>query len=260
MRVAVGKAAFGCQRSAFRKAASQQVGESEVGIALHAMPTQAKGRLEWGTRRWLVVVAVVMAGWAGLAAAQAPPKTVEDAAVPKALAPYTSCVFPDGLRIVSSDPLAAGVKSRSVETATGMHSIDLVAGERVLFAYPMTDFYANVKVEMLPADGYTALKQTLIGNLHFLESQRGGPSPAEALPAGLHGFEVHGNDRQKLEGGVLGMYLLFDDQAHVATTIDFLNQHAWERKFQTMDAYERLRDNFLRVYTGCVRQNQALER
>jgi len=260
VRVAVGKAAFGCQRSAFRKAASQQVGESEVGIALHAMPTQAKGRLEWGTRRWVVAVASVMAGWAGFAAAQAPAKTGQDAPVPKALAPYTSCVFPDGLRVVGIDPLTAGVKSRSVETATGMHSIDLVAGERVMFAYPMTDFYANVKAELLPADEYAALKQTLLANLHFLESERGGPSPAEALPAGLHGFEVHGNDRQKLEGGVLGMYLLFDDQARVATTIDFLNQHAWERKFQTMDAYGRLRDNFLRVYTGCVRQNQALER
>ncbi len=180
--------------------------------------------------------------------------------MPKALVPYTSCVFPDGLRVVGIDPLAAGVKSRSVETATGMHSIDLVAGERVMFAYPMTDFFANVKVELLPADRYAALKQTLIGNLHFLESQEGGPSPAEALPAGLHGFEVHGNDRQKLEGGVLGMYLLFDDKAHVATTIYFLNQHAWERKFQTMDVYGRLRDNFLRAYTGCVRQNQALER
>lgn len=237
------------------------------------MPTQAKGGLAWGTRRlafrWVIAVTVA-AGWAGLATAQIP--RAESAAqgmasgkalsapVPKALAPYTSCVFPDGLRIVGSDPLAPGVKSRSVQTATGMHSIDLVAGERVMFAYPMTDFYANVKTELLPADEYPALKQTLLANLHFLESERGGPSPAEALPAGLHGFEVHGNDRQKLEGEVLGMYLLFDDQARVATTIDFLNQHAWERKFQTMDGYGRLRDNFLRVYTGCVRQNQALER
>jgi hypothetical protein len=180
--------------------------------------------------------------------------------VPRALLPYTSCVFPDGLRIVSIDPLAAGLKSRSVQTATGMHVIDLETGERVMFAYPMTDFYANVKTELLPAEEYPALKQALIANLHFLESRPGGPSAAEALPAGLHGFEVHGNDRRKLEGGVLGMYLMFDDQAHVATTIDFLNQHAWERKFQTIDEYGRLRDNFLRVYTGCVRQNQTLER
>jgi hypothetical protein len=46
----------------------------------------------------------------------------------------------------------------------------------------------------------------------------------------------------------------------VATTVYFLNQQSWQRKFQTMDEYGRLRDNFLRNYTGCVRENQALER
>lgn len=199
-------------------------------------------------------VAVVFAGWACGVAGQ----NATTAPVPKALAPYTSCVFPDGLRVVGIDPLAPGVQSRSVETATGTHSIEMEAGERVMFAYPLTDFYANLKVELLPADRYAELKQTLLANLHFLESERGGPSPAEALPAGLHGFEVHGNDRRKLEGGVLGMYLMFDDAAHVATTIYFLNQNAWQRKFQTIDEYGRLRDNFLRTYTGCVRQNQAL--
>ena len=210
----------------------------------------------------LAFVALLLAGSIGVAAQSA--GSIQGsgftAPVPRALAPYTSCVFPDGLRVVGIDPLAAGVKSRSVQTATGMHSIDLEAGERVMFAYPMTDFYANVKTELLPADRYAEWKQTLLANLQYLEKEPGGPWPAEALPSGLHGFEVHGNDRHKLEGGVLGMYLMFDDRARVATTIYFLNQHAWQRKFQTMEEYGRLRDNFLRTYTGCVRQNQALGR
>ena len=179
---------------------------------------------------------------------------------PKPLMPYTSCVFPDMLRIVEVDPLAPGVASRSVDTAQGPQRIDLVAGERVMFAYPMTDFFAHVNVELLPIASYPQLKQALIANLHYLESQPHGPMRAEALPAGLHGFEVHGNDRQRLEGDVLGMYLMFDDKAHVATTIYFLNQQSWQREFQTMDEYGRLRDHFLQHYTACVRQNQALER
>jgi len=194
------------------------------------------------------------------AAAQSGGANSPSGAVAKALVPYTSCDFPDGLRIVQTDPLAPGVESRAVQTASGLHNIDLAAGERVMFAYPLTDYFANVKAELLPAGQYAALKQTLLANLHFLESERGGPTRAEALPAGLHGFEVHGNDRQKLEGNVLGMYLMFDDRTHVATTIYFLNQQAWARKFQTMDEYGRLRDNFLRTYTGCVRQNQAIEK
>ncbi len=181
-------------------------------------------------------------------------------AIPKPLMPYTSCVFPDMLRIVEVDPLAPGVTARSVDTAQGPQQIDLVAGERVMFAYPMTDFFAHVNVELLPGDRYPQLKQELIGNLHYLESQPHGPTRAEALPVGLHGFEVHGNDRLRLEGDVLGMYLMFDDKAHVATTIYFLNQQSWQRKFQTMDEYGRLRDHFLQNYTACIRQNQALER
>jgi hypothetical protein len=171
---------------------------------------------------------------------------------------YTSCYFPDALQVVSVDPLDAGVDSRAVDTADGKQQIDLVAGERVMFAYPFTDFFANVKAEELPADHYAADKATLLANLAYLESQPGGPTEVHSLPGHLHGFEVHGNNRQKLEGGVLGMYLLFDDPAQVATTIYFLNQESWRRKFQTMDQYRQLRDQFLTTYTGCVRENQAI--
>lgn len=209
----------------------------------------------------MVAVAVAMAGWAlpGVVAAQGAGQNLGSGApVPKALAPYTTCVFTDGLRVMEVDPLEPGVTSRPVETAAGVQRIDVEAGARVMFAYPLTDFFANAKVEMLPAANYAELKKALVSNLHYLEAERGGPMPARALPVGLHGFEVHGNDRQKLEGNVLGMYLLFDDSAHVATTVYFLNQQAWQRKFQTMDEYGRLRDSFLRNYTGCVRENQGL--
>lgn len=171
---------------------------------------------------------------------------------------YTSCSFPDGLEIVSVKPLDAG--PLLVATSAGTQTIDTVAGERVMFSYPMTDYFANAKVESLAADQYPHSREILLENLGLMESQRDGPVRAEALPAGLHGFDVHGNNRTALDGDVLGMYLLFDDARHVVTTVSFLNQHAWERKFQTMAEYERLRDSFLRNYTGCVRQNQAIER
>lgn len=177
-----------------------------------------------------------------------------------ALQAYTSCFFRDGLQILSVDPLAADVTSRVVQTADGPRTIDLVAGKQVLLAYPFTDFFANVRAEVLPADLYAAQKAALLANLSYLESQPGGPVEAQALPRNLHGFEVRGNNRTKLEGSVLGMYLMFDDAAHVATTISFLNQESWRRKFQTMDQYAHLRDQFLVAYTGCVRENQALEK
>ena len=207
---------------------------------------------------WVIAVAVAAAGWAGAVAAQTAAGSA--APIPKALVPYTTCVFPDGLRVVDVTPLATGVASRPVQTASGTQSIEMEAGEQVTFGYPLTDLFANAKVELLPADRYPEMKRILLANLALLESERNGPTAARALPTGLHGFDVHGNDLRKLEGSMLGMYVLFDDKTHVATTVYFLNQQAWQRKFQTMDQYARLRDSFLKAYTGCVRENQALAR
>jgi hypothetical protein len=209
-------------------------------------------------RRGLVLFLAGIAVFVGLQGGAQDARRGSGAAIAKPLVPYTTCSFPDVLRVVSVNPL--GITSRPVQTASGMQSIEMEAGEQVMFAYPLTDFFANAKVELLPADRYAEMKRILLANLTFMESERNGPTEARALPVGLHGFEVHGNDLRKLEGSVLGMYVLFDDKAHVATTVYFLNQQAWQRKFQTMDEYGQLRDRFLQRYTGCVRENQALER
>ncbi|MBT9332205.1 hypothetical protein [Paracidobacterium acidisoli] len=179
---------------------------------------------------------------------------------PKPLTAYTACNFPDGLQVVRFDPLPQDVQSRPVETAKGSGEIDMDGGVRVLFSYPFTDFFANVKAELLPAAKYPELKRELIDNLSYVASRSPGTAANQALPSALHGFEVHGTDRGKLEGNVLGMYLLFDDLSHIATTVYFLNQSSWQRKFQTYGEYEQLRNHFLESYTGCVRQNQALHR
>jgi hypothetical protein len=184
----------------------------------------------------------------------------QDLKLPEPLAPYTSCHFSDDLLIVKVDPLAPGITTRTVETAHGNAAIDMNAGIRVMFAYPLHDFYANVKVEMLPEDKYPELKKALLDNFDYVLTHSPGSSLNPALPKSIHGFEVHGEDRSKLEGGVLGMYLLFDDQTHVVTTVYMLNQAACRRNFQTIPEYEHLRDAFLNTYTGCVRENQALAR
>jgi hypothetical protein len=63
-------------------------------------------------------------------------------------------------------------------------------------------------------------------------------------------------DREKLEGGVLGIYLFFDNSAHVVTNIYLLNQEPQNRKFQTIEEYRQLRDRFLVSYSACIRKNQ----
>jgi hypothetical protein len=63
---------------------------------------------------------------------------------------------------------------------------------------------------------------------------------------------VRGLDREKLEGGVLGVYLLLDDSSRIATTIYFLNQEPKDRSFQTLEEYRVQRDRFLATYSTCV--------
>lgn len=176
------------------------------------------------------------------------------------LSAWTSCFFPDGLDTQSATPLAQEGGSRVVETSLGQQHIDIAAAEQVMFAYPFTDFFARVNIEELPAASWTQEKQSLLANLSYLEGQRGGPDEARSLPSSLHAFEVHGNNRQQLEGSVLGMYVIFDDPAHTVATVYFLNQNSWRRKFQSLEEYEQLRDRFLTTYTGCVRSNQATPR
>lgn len=180
-----------------------------------------------------------------------PPRSPQD----YGLSAYAHCTFSDNLKIVETAPLDQGLSARSVDTAHGPRTIDLLAGLRIMLAYPYTDFYANIKAEKLPTYNYPALKAALIENFDSLLAS-GETSRNTTLKPTLNRFDIRGMDRDTLQGGVLGIYLLFDDPAHTVTTIYLLNQEPFARKFQTIQQYRQLRDQFLSTYTACVRSNQ----
>lgn len=120
-----------------------------------------------------------------------------------------------------------------------------------MYAYPGEDFYANVKAELLPAASYTQQQQTLLDNFDHMVAG-GGVSRNYALKPTLHGLPVYGMDRDALEGGVLGVYLLFLPVQHAVVTIYFLNQEPEHRHFKTMGEYAVLRDRFLDSYASCL--------
>jgi hypothetical protein len=166
--------------------------------------------------------------------------------------PYTGCVLHDGPSVVETAPLTPGVTTRTVTTLKGPYDLTLLAGRRVMFAYPEEDFYANVKVEILPKNGYADSKEALVGDFeHTLAS--GDNSRNYALKPKFNGFDIQGLDRSKREGGVLGIYLLFDDPTRTVTTIYFLNQEP-PKRFKTMEEYAVVRDHFLADYTACIRK------
>jgi hypothetical protein len=168
-----------------------------------------------------------------------------------AFAGYTGCSIGEGPAIVETAPLAPGVTTRTVQTLHGSFDVLMTEGRRVMFAYPDEDFYANVKVELLPAEGYGQSKAALIDNLEYILAS-GDNTRNFALKPKLNGFEIQGLDRSKREGGVLGVYLLFDDVTRTVVTIYFLKQEP-PKRFKTMEEYAVLRDRFLNSYTSCIR-------
>ena len=168
-----------------------------------------------------------------------------------AFAFYTGCTLHDGPAIVETAPLSPGITARTVTTLKGPYTVSMLEGRRLMFAYPDEEFYANVKVEVLPKDGYSDSKEALIGEFeHILAG--GDSSRNYKLKPQLNGFDIQGLDRSKREGGVLGIYLLFDDPTRTVMTIYFLNQEPPQR-FRTMEEYAAIRDHFLAEYTTCIR-------
>jgi hypothetical protein len=165
---------------------------------------------------------------------------------------YTACNFSDGLAVVETSPLAPGIHARTVQTLKGPRQVEMVEGRRVMFAYPEKDFYANVKVEILPEKNYAETREILTDNFDYMLASGDGSTRNYGLKPKQNGFDVRGLDRDKLEGGVLGVYLLLDDSSRMVTTIYFLNQEAKDRSFQTMDEYRVKRDRFLATYTACA--------
>jgi hypothetical protein len=165
---------------------------------------------------------------------------------------YTTCKFSDGLAVVETSPLAPGIHSRTVETTKGKKQIEMVEGRRVMFAYPDKDFYANVKVEILEEKNYANTRQSLIDNFDYVLASSDGNTRNYGLKPTLNSQDVRGLDRDKLEGGVLGLYLLLNDTSRIVTTIYFLNQEPKDRSFQTIEEYRAMRDRFLVTYTGCI--------
>jgi hypothetical protein len=122
-----------------------------------------------------------------------------------------------------------------------------------MFAYPDKDFYANVKVEILPEKNYAETRQSLIDNFDFLLASSDENTRNYGLKPAMNGLDVRGLDRDKLEGGVVGVYLVLEDASRMVTTIYFLNQEPKDRSFQTMEEYRAMRDRFLTTYTACIR-------
>ncbi len=174
--------------------------------------------------------------------------------VPAALRPYLGCKLPIGPDLTAQTLLPQAPMARTAQTFSGPKKIQLVDGVMAAFAFPQEQPFANVKVELLPAATYTAEKTDLISEFDKINATGNDTQRNYKMKPTLNGFEIQGFDRTALDGKVLGIYLLFDNAHHVATTTYFLNAPVGQRKFDSVNEYDGLRESFLNAYTVCVRK------
>ena len=108
-------------------------------------------------------------------------------------------------------------------------------------------------VERLPKGAYEKEKADILSSLAYFaaEPHNDGQVRSEIK----NGIALYGINRKELEGGVLSIYNLFQDDAQIVVTMYLLNDYPETRKFGTMDQYAVVRDQFLNAYTACVAQN-----
>jgi hypothetical protein len=152
---------------------------------------------------------------------------------------YESCMMT--VFIAKIDLLPPGLQQRTINTTQGPKVIQMLAGRRIMFAYGVGgDFFANVKPELLPADTWAVEKRDLLDELAAMVASEHDILPNKSLPGMMHGLEARGLDRTELKGGTLGIYLLFDNTRHIATSVYLLNQQPLTRRFQTIEQYRDL--------------------
>ena len=177
----------------------------------------------------------------------------------ESLKPYTACNFESGLRVVQLDRLPKGTKSRTVETGKGDRKISLADGYRVMVAYnEKRDWFANIKVEKSFAAEYERDKEGVIENLKWAASTSKDLESQEPVKVSFNGREGYGTSKRALGGNLLGIYLLFSDAEQTIITIYFINHNYKRPRFQTIEEWQTVRDEFLKTYTACIDKNRRL--
>lgn len=176
-----------------------------------------------------------------------------------ALKPFTSCELDSGLKIVQVDRLPRDVKSRTVKTSKGDKKVSLADGYRVMVAYnDDRDWFANIKAEKSVTADYEKDKELVIDNLKWAASTSKELESQEPAKVSFGEYEGYGTSKRTLTGNMLGIYVLFSDVDRTITTFYFINQNSKRKRFQTIEEWRVVRDEFLKTYTTCLKNNRSV--
>jgi hypothetical protein len=167
------------------------------------------------------------------------------------LQPYIHCDgFAGGVRGVTLDRRPPTAEPwREVSSGGTTWRVSVVEGYRVMYSYPRTYPFANLKAERSDPSKYAEDKQLVMRSVAELASVDGN---TELIDFANQSFSGQTVTKKELGGSTLGITQIFSDRDLVIVTIFFLNHAPQDRRFQTYEEFISLRDDFVRGYMECV--------
>jgi hypothetical protein len=135
--------------------------------------------------------------------------------------------------------------------------VSVVDGYRVMYSYPRTYWFANLKAERSDPSRYCEDKRIVTENFATLASA---DDNAVLMNFSDRGFVGQTLTKRELGGTTLGITQILSDEDSVIVTIYFLNQEPENRAFQTYEEFIALRDGFVGGYIECVAGKKAASR
>jgi hypothetical protein len=173
-----------------------------------------------------------------------------------AMQAYVYCDgFAGGARGVTLDRRPANAAPwREVGLGEKTERVSVVDGYRVMYSYPRTYWFANLKAERSDASRYGEDKRIVTDHFAALASADDNLVLTKFSDRGFAGQTL---TKKHLGGSTLGITQILSDEDSVIVTIYFMNQEPENRAFQTYEEFIALRDGFVGGYIKCVAERKA---
>jgi hypothetical protein len=173
-----------------------------------------------------------------------------------ALQSYVRCDgFAGGVRGVALDRRPADAAPwREVGLDAKTERVSVLDGYRVMYTYPRTYWFANLKAERSDPARYEQDKRVVTEYFVALASADGNTMLTDFSRRGFAGQTL---TKKELAGSTLGITQILSDRDAVIVTIFFMNQEPENRAFQTYGEFIGMRDDFVRGYIDCVAEKRG---
>jgi len=153
---------------------------------------------------------------------------------------YIPLEFQDGLSWDDVSPRDNNVNYRTIKTSKGVEKVSVIDGFRILYKYPSTGDFAKMHVEKSNPQDYGNDKLKVIDELKFLSKDK------SIVQKNYGGFDYYYISNDNLNESPIGTAIIFFPDNQIITTIYFINQKPSDRKFQTIEEFNALKDNFIK--------------